>query len=73
MIRIENDSLNLSLIRHNINVYPLKENNYGDDSSIVLLDGGHLGDTIITGNTYINVNSILKRIPNLSTNWSTHK
>ena len=31
----------------------------GDETSMVLLDEDHLGDTIIAGNTYINGDSIM--------------
>ena len=36
-IHVENVILNVSPIINNINSYPRKENNFGDDSSMVLL------------------------------------
>ena len=38
----------------------MKENNCGDDSIMALLDDKHLGDTIISGNTYLRGNIIME-------------
>ena len=48
------------LSEKNRNVYPRKENNFGDDSSMVLLYNEHLGDTIISENTDISENITLE-------------
>ena len=37
-----------------------RQTDYGDESSMVLLDDDNLGDTIIAGNTDISGNSILE-------------
>ena len=60
VIHIEYDILNLSLIRHNINAYPIKGKNFFGDSSIVILDDKHVRVTIITGNIDNNVSYILE-------------
>ena len=60
----EDDILYCSPIRHNTNDYPSKENNGGDESSMVLIYEEHLGNTIISGNPYLG--------PTLSTHWYTH-
>ena len=52
----EEDILNVSSIRQKINVYTRKENNLGDDSSMVFLYDKNLGDTTIAGNTDISGN-----------------
>ena len=62
MIHVEDDIIHLSPIRKNRNSYPIKYNNYGDDSSMVLLDENHLGDTIISGNTNLSRSNILEII-----------
>ena len=41
---------------------PKQFKNYGDDSSMVLLYDWYLGDTIISGNTYIRGNIIMESI-----------
>ena len=52
----EDDIQNFSPIRHNINAYPRKENRCCDESSMVLLDDEHSGNTITAGNIYTRVN-----------------
>ena len=59
-MHVEDDIINLSPIRQKINPYPRKENNCGDDSSMVLLYDGHLSDTIISGDTYLSGNGIVE-------------
>ena len=54
------DILNLSPTRKKINAYPRKEKNYGDDSSMDILDDEKLIDTIIYGNIYLRGNIILE-------------
>ena len=51
LMHAEDNIINFSPIRYKINFYPRKENNCGYDSSMVLLDNNHLGDTIIDGDT----------------------
>ena len=58
VMHAEDNVLNLYPIRQKINAYPRKENNFGDDSSVFLLDDEHLGDTIIAGNIYLSGNII---------------
>ena len=58
-MHVEDDKINLSPIRQKINPYPRKEDNCGDDSSIVLLYDEHLFETIIAGNIYIIINIIM--------------
>ena len=60
VIHVEGNILNLSPIIQNRNAYPRKENNCGDDYSMVLLDDEHLSDTITTGNIDLNGNGILE-------------
>ena len=57
---VENGILNFSPIRKNRNDYPRKENNFGDDSSMVLLYDEHVGNTIVAGNTDLSGNLILE-------------
>ena len=59
MVHVEEDIINFSPIIHKKS-HPRKENNYGDDYSIVLLYDEHLGDTIIAGNTDLSGNIILE-------------
>ena len=56
----EDDILNFSSIRHKIFAYPIKDNNFGDDSSMVLLYYDYLVDTNISGNTDLIGNIILE-------------
>ena len=69
----EDSILNFSPMRHKINTYPRKENNFGYGSSMVLLDKEQLVDTIIAGNTYLRGNIILDRrdypLYTLTTYW----
>ena len=44
--------------RHHRDTHPRKENNCGDESSMVLLYDKHLCDTIIAGNTDLTSNNI---------------
>ena len=60
VMHFEVDIINFSPIRHKIYAYHRKENNCGDESSIILLDYDQLGNTIINGNQYINDNSIME-------------
>ena len=60
MIHIDYGILNVSPIRNNINDYLMKEKNCCDCASMFLLYDGHLGDTIISGNTDLSRNDILK-------------
>ena len=60
MVHVEDGILNVSPIIKNRNVYPRKENNCGDDYSMVLLYANHLGDTIIAGNTDLSGNIIME-------------
>ena len=46
--------------RLKINAYPRKENNCGNDYSIVILDDEHLGDTIFSGNKDLRSNIVLE-------------
>ena len=62
VVHDEDDILNFSPIRQKINYYPRKENNFGDDYSMVLLDYNHLGETIIARNTDLRDNIILESI-----------
>ena len=62
VMHAEDDNiLTFSPTRHKINAYPRKENNCGDNSSMVLLDDKHLGDTTISGNTHLRGNIIMER------------
>ena len=56
VINSEDDTLNFSPMRQNINDYPREDNNCGDESIIVLQYDGHLCDTIIVDNTDIMIN-----------------
>ena len=62
VMHVEYDILNFSLIRQNINTYPREYNHCGDYSSIIHLDDDHLCDTIISGNTDLIGNNIMKII-----------
>ena len=59
VIHVEDDIINFSPIKQNRNAYPGKGNNFGDYSITVLLDGDHLGNKIIYGNTCLRGNSII--------------
>ena len=58
MVHAEEYIINFSPIIHKKS-HPRKENNYGDDSIMFILDDKHLGDIIIAGNTYLRGNRIL--------------
>ena len=60
MIHVEDDILNVSPIRRNRNACPRKYKKYGDDYGMALLYDEHLGITIITGNTDLSGNIIMK-------------
>ena len=60
VINIEDDLLNFSPIGQNKNSYPREYNNFGFDSSMVLLYDGHLSDTIITEKIDLSWNKILE-------------
>ena len=60
VMHVEDDIINVSPTINNINSYPRKENNYDDESSMVLLYDKHLGDTIIAGNTDLSGNIIME-------------
>ena len=62
VMHAEENMLNLSPIRQKMNFYPRKENNCGDEYSMVILDDKHLGDTIIARSTYFRGNRILESI-----------
>ena len=57
---VEDDMLNISPIINNRNFYPSKENNFGDDSSMVIIYDKHSGDTIISGNIDLSGNIIVE-------------
>ena len=59
VVYVEYQILNVSPIRQNINNYPRKEKNCGDDSNMVILDNGSLCDTTISGN----IDSVSNTIP----------
>ena len=56
--QIEHDSLNVYPTRQNGNAYPDEYNKCGYDSSTIIIDDGHLGDTLIPENTDIVRNNI---------------
>ena len=58
LIHVEDDIINLSPIKQNINNYLRKKNNCGEESSMALLDDNQLCDTIIVGNTDMSGNNI---------------
>ena len=58
-MHIEDNTLNLLCIRQIRNDRPLK--NCGDDSSVVILDGEHLCDTIIARNKDIISDKMIER------------
>ena len=58
-MHVEGAIIHFDHIRQNRNAYPMKEKNCSDDSSIVLLDEYHLGNTIVAGNTYLGGNRTL--------------
>ena len=58
MMQVEDDALNFYPKRQSINYYPEEGNNWGGDSSIVLLDDGHLGDTVIPDSIDLSSNNI---------------
>ena len=60
VVHVEDGILKVSSIRKNINAHTRKENNCGDDFSMVILYGEHLGDTTIDSNTYLMINIILE-------------
>ena len=60
-VHAEEDILNFPYITQRIYFYPSKENNCGDDYSTVLIGYEHLGETIISGNTYLRGNIITER------------
>ena len=58
VMHVEDDITTLSPIRHNRNYYHRSDNNGDNESSTVILDGGHLGDTFIPKNTDPTKNNI---------------
>ena len=58
VMNVEDDMINLPPIRQNRNAYPRGENNFGDDSSMVILDERNLCDTVIAENEYLVSNDI---------------
>ena len=59
VIHVDDGILKVSSIIKNINVYPRKETNCGNESIVVLLYDKDFGDTIIAGNTDLTKNIIL--------------
>ena len=62
MVHAEYDIINFSPNINNINSYTREYNNLGNDSSMVILDNGHLCDTDIDDNTYLISNNITESI-----------
>ena len=60
VIHVEDGMINVFPIRNNRNVYPSKQNICGDDSSTVLINDEHLGDTIIATNSGISRKIIME-------------
>ena len=58
VVHDEDDTLNLSHIVQNINVYTRELNNRGDYTSMFIPDNRHLCDTIISENTDLRRNNI---------------
>ena len=56
---VEDDKINFSPIRQNIKYCPRKDNNCGDESSMVILDDGQLRGPVI----YENIDIISNKIP----------
>ena len=62
VIHVEYDILNVSPIRLNRNAWNSKENNCGDEYSMVFLYEDNLCDTIIAGNADFSSNNIMENI-----------
>ena len=59
VMHVEYDTLNLYPIILNINIYPMEDNNYGEEFSMILLDNEDSGNTIISENTDPSRNNVL--------------
>ena len=58
VMHIEDNIMFFSPTIYNINDYPQEEINFGDYSSMVFQDDGHLCDTIISDNTDLISNNV---------------
>ena len=57
-MHFEDDTLNLSPIRQNINAYPQEDNSCGDDSSLVIPGDWNFCDNVIAENPDLISNNI---------------
>ena len=60
VMNVEDDILNFFPIRQNRKDYTRKYKNWGDESRMIIIDDGHLCDTVIADNIDLIRNNILE-------------